>query len=73
MQQDNKVPMILLRIALGFGLLIPNPSTGYTLLQGIVMQVTVQGVKLADQIWEYGLDYMNQGGALWSRPVEQLR
>lgn len=71
MQQDNKVPMILLRVALGFGLLIPNPSTGYTLLQGIVMQVTVQGIKLADQVWEYGLDYMSNGGALWSRPVQQ--
>jgi defect in organelle trafficking protein DotA len=71
MQQDNKVPMILLRVALGFGLLIPNPSTGYTVLQGIIMQVTVQSVKLANQVWEYGLDYMSAGGALWSRPVAQ--
>lgn len=73
MQQNNNVPQILIRLAIGFGMLIPSPSTGYTLLQGIVMQVTVQGVKLADQIWEYGLDYMSQGGALWSRPVEQLK
>ena len=58
MSQEYKVPMVVLRIALGFGLLIPNPSTGYTVLQTIVMQVTVQGVKLADQVWEYGLDYM---------------
>jgi defect in organelle trafficking protein DotA len=71
MSQEYKVPMVVLRIALGFGLLIPNPSTGYTVLQGIVMQVTVQGVKLADQVWEYGLDYMKNGGALWSRPVQQ--
>ncbi len=71
MQQDNKIPLIALRISLGFGLLIPNPSTGYTLLQGIVMQVTVQGVKLADQIWEYGLDYLNAGGAIWSSPQIQ--
>jgi defect in organelle trafficking protein DotA len=70
MSQEYKVPMVVLRIGLGFGLLIPNPSTGYTVLQGIVMQVTVQGVKLADQVWEYGLDYMNAGGALWSRPVQ---
>ncbi len=69
MQQDNKVPLILLRVAFGFGLLIPNPSTGYTLLQGIVMQVVVQGVKLADQVWDYGLDYMNSGGSLWSQPA----
>ncbi len=68
MQQDNKIPLIMLRIALGFGFLIPNPSTGYTMLQGIVMQVAVQGVKLADQIWEYGLDYLGNGGALWSTP-----
>ncbi len=72
MQQDGakSVHMVALRVALGFGLLIPSPSTGYTLLQGIVMQVVVQGVKLADQIWEYGLDYMYSGGALWSRPVQ---
>lgn len=71
-QQDGKsAPLICLRVALGFGFLIPNPSTGYTLLQGIVMQVTVQGVKLADQVWEYGLDYLNAGGALWSRPIQQ--
>ena len=70
MSQDNKVAMIFLRIALGFGLLIPNPSTGYTLLQGIVMQVVVQGVKLADQVWEYGLTYINNGGAIWSRPAQ---
>lgn len=70
MSQEYKVPMVVLRIALGFGLLIPNPSTGYTVLQTIVMQVTVQGVKLADQVWEYGLDYMKAGGALWSRPVQ---
>ncbi len=71
MSQEYKVPMVVLRIALGFGLLIPNPSTGYTVLQTIVMQVTVQGVKLADQVWEYGLDYMKAGGALWSRPVQK--
>jgi defect-in-organelle-trafficking protein DotA len=70
-QEGKSAPLIFLRVALGFGLLIPNPSTGYTLLQGIVMQVTVQGVKLADQVWEYGLDYLNAGGALWSRPVQQ--
>ncbi len=71
MQQDNKVPLVLLRVAFGFGLLIPNPSTGYTLLQGIVMQVVVQGVKLADQVWDYGLDYMNSGGSLWSQPAKK--
>lgn len=71
-QQDGKsAPLICLRVALGFGFLVPNPSTGYTLLQGIVMQVTVQGVKLADQVWEYGLDYLKAGGALWSRPIQQ--
>ncbi|MBS0352106.1 MAG: DotA/TraY family protein [Proteobacteria bacterium] len=70
-QQDNKVIMIILRIALGFSLLICSPTTGYTPLQGIIMKVVVEGVKLADQIWDYGLDYMNSGGSLWSRPVQQ--
>lgn len=70
MQQDNKVALILLRVCFGFSLLIPNPSTGYTLLQGIVMQVVVQGVKLADQVWEYSLDYINSGGSLWKQPAQ---
>ncbi len=70
MSQDNKVALIFLRVALGFGLLIPSPSTGYTVLQGIVMQVVVQGVKLANQVWEYGLDYMKAGGSLWRRPEQ---
>lgn len=75
MQKDHHIALILVRIALGFSLLIPysptGASTGYTLLQGIVMQVTVQGVKLADQIWEYALDYLDNGGVVWARPVQQ--
>lgn len=70
-QKDNNVPLFFLRIAIGFGLLIPNPSTGYTLLQGIIMKIAVQGITLADQVWEYSLDYMKSGGALWSRPMQQ--
>ena len=75
MNKDHSVAHILLRVALGFAMLIPysptGTTTGYTLLQGIVMQVTVQGVKLADQIWEYALDYLDNGGALWTRPTIQ--
>lgn len=58
--------LIFLRIAVGAGLLIPNATTGYTALQGLFMEIVVEGVKLADQTWSYGLNYIDQGGSLWS-------
>lgn len=68
MGANKNVALTFLKIAVGFSLLIPNPTTGYSLLQDIVMKVVVQGVGLADQTWEYGLDYVNNGGAVWHRP-----
>lgn len=69
MGQNKSVPILFLRVALGFGLLIPNPSTGYNLLQDTVMKITVAGVGLADQTWDYALDYLQEGGAVWTKPT----
>lgn len=69
MGQNKSVPILFLRVALGFGLLIPNPSTGYNLLQDTVMKITVAGVGLADQTWDYALDYLQNGGAVWTKPT----
>ncbi len=71
MGANKSVALTFLRIALGFSLLIPSASTGYSLLQDIVMKVVVQGVGLADQTWEYGLKYLDNGGSVWRRPEEQ--
>ncbi len=70
MGQNKNVALLFLRIALGVGLLIPNPTTGYSVLQDIVMKIVVEGVSLADETWSYGLDYMANGGSLWIRPFE---
>ncbi|ABS78182.2 type IV secretion protein DotA [Coxiella burnetii] len=68
MGPNKNVALVFLKIAFGFSLLVPNPATGYSLLQDVVMKVVVEGVGLADQTWEYGLTYINNGGSLWRRP-----
>lgn len=60
---------VIMRIVLAFGMLLPNPTTGYSTIQDIVMKVVVQGINLADQTWSAGLDYIEQGGAVWISPV----
>src|SRR3990167_1595766 len=70
MGANKNVALAFLKIALGFALLIPNPATGYSVLQDIVMKVVVAGVGLADTTWRYGLDYVQNGGTLWHRPED---
>lgn len=59
---QKKVGLILLRIALGVSLLIPNPGTGYSGFQDITMKVVVEAVGLADEVWDNALDYFDEGG-----------
>lgn len=68
MGANRNVAVILLKIALGLGLLVPNPTTGYSVFQDVVMKVVVEGVALADQTWRYGLTYVQNGGAVWRSP-----
>lgn len=68
MGPNKNAAFVFLKIAFGFSLLIPNPATGYSLLQDVVMKIVVEGVGLADQTWEYGLKYINEGGSVWHRP-----
>ncbi len=70
MGANKNVALIFLKIAVGFTLLIPNPSTGYSLLQDLVMKVVVEGVGLADSTWRYGLQYVDNGGTVWHRPEQ---
>ncbi|OGT69225.1 MAG: hypothetical protein A3J38_04320, partial [Gammaproteobacteria bacterium RIFCSPHIGHO2_12_FULL_45_9] len=78
MGPGKNVAFSFLKVVLGFALLIPNVSsstsvasgdsaTGYSLLQKIVAEVVVQGVGLADETWNYGLQYLNNGGSLWHK------
>lgn len=68
MGQNRNVPVLLLRIALGFALIIPSSATGYSLLQDLFMKIVVQGVGLADYGWNVALNYMQLGGALYIPP-----
>ncbi len=68
MGQNRNVALLFLRIALGMSLLIPNSTTGYNLLQDVVMKVAVAGVKLADTTWNSALGYLSEGGAVWRQP-----
>ncbi len=67
---NKNTALVFLRVALGVSFLVPSTSTGYSLLQGMTLKVTVEGVKLADSMWSYALDYLQQGGVVWHRPIE---
>lgn len=68
-QKSIKNMFLWFRIAVGFSLLVPLPS-GYCLAQELLMQVVVQGVKLADQTWDYALNYMKDGGMIFHNPKD---
>lgn len=53
------------RATVGMTLLVPKTS-GFCLMQVIVMWVVVQGVGAADKVWSEALDYLNMGGKLVS-------
>ena len=69
MRQNSKVHFVLLRIALGFMLIIPSATTGYSVLQNIFMKIVIDGVGLADQTWNSALEYLKYGGQLYIPPA----
>lgn len=66
---QKKGAMIMFRIAVGLALLIPNSNTGYSAIQTLMMKIVVEGVRLADDVWDYSLDYMTNGGVMYSAPA----
>jgi defect in organelle trafficking protein DotA len=52
-----------IRTVFGLALLVPKAS-GYCLMQIFVMWVVVQGVGVADKVWEAALNYLNRGGVI---------
>lgn len=52
-----------LRLVIGLGMLVPK-TTGYCLLQIIIMWIVVQGVGAADKVWNAALSYLNRGGVI---------
>lgn len=68
MGQNRNTMLTMLRIALGFSLIIPSSTTGYSLIQEIFMKVVVQSVGLADKTWDTALHYLQYGGSLYIPP-----
>lgn len=54
-----------LRVLLGVLLIAPT-TTGYSLIQVGVMWIVLQGIGAANYIWSEVLDYLNQGGTLFT-------
>lgn len=58
----------LLKLAIGVSLVIPSAATGYSVIQEVVMKTVIQGVGLADSVWNSALTYLENGGTVFSIP-----
>lgn len=70
MGANKNVHFMLLRIALGFGLVLPSSTTGYSIFQDLYMKVVIEGVALADQTWDAALNYITLGGQVFMPPKD---
>jgi defect-in-organelle-trafficking protein DotA len=57
---------IPLRVVAGITLLIPKAS-GYSFIQIFMMWIIVQGIGVADSVWNAALDYLYSGGIVISQ------
>lgn len=53
------------RVVMGIGMIVPN-SAGYSFLNVVVMWMVLQGIGLADSIWSQVVNYIGEGGALYT-------
>jgi defect-in-organelle-trafficking protein DotA len=60
---------IAIRTVLGLGLLVPSPTTGYSIIQVIVMWVVIQGAGFANMAWFNALGYLASGGEVYTPPA----
>lgn len=59
---------IPLRIVLGISLLIPK-SSGYSFIQVLIMWIIINGIGVADSLWNTALNYLYSGGIVISKDV----
>ncbi len=52
------VPM---RTLIGLALMVPAPSSGYSMIQVFVMWIVMQSIGAADQLWNVALDSLSSG------------
>ncbi|MDF1760993.1 MAG: DotA/TraY family protein [Coxiellaceae bacterium] len=65
-QTKINAAMTMFRVAIGLALLVPMSTTGYSAIQDVMMKVVVEGTKLADLTWNQALDYLQNGGVVYS-------
>lgn len=58
--------MVPVRVVAGVAMLLPKFS-GYSFIQLVVMWAVVQGVGLADNVWNSAIDYFKSGGVVSQR------
>ncbi|MDF1654737.1 MAG: DotA/TraY family protein [Coxiellaceae bacterium] len=58
--------LISFRVVVGMALLVPGTTNGYSAVQEVMMKVVVEGTKLADETWNYALDYLANGGVIFT-------
>jgi len=68
----SKPAYTMLRTVAGFGLLVPNFNTGYSMIQGLVMWVILQGVGFANTAWNEAMDYFEEGGVALVKPSQAV-
>jgi hypothetical protein len=71
-QEISKEGKTFLSICLGIVLVIPSPRTGYSTIQDIIMKVVVQGVKLANGIWNYQINAFENHVHVFDNPPQQV-
>lgn len=64
----SKPAFTILRTVAGFGLLVPNLTTGFSMIQVGVMWIIIQGVGFANSGWVAALEYFEQGGVALATP-----
>lgn len=63
---------VAFRAVVGVGILVPK-YTGYSLVQVLIMWVTVQGVGLADKVWSTAVDHLvTENGVIYAAPAQTL-
>ena len=62
---------VIIRTVAGVGLLVPNMTNGYTMLQSAIMWMAIQGIGLADVLWTGTLDYLNSGGVMYQGTIQK--
>lgn len=70
-QEISKEGKTFLSICLGIILVIPSPKTGYSTIQDIIMKVVVQGIRLADGIWDYQIDAFRNHRHVFDNPPQE--